>query len=248
MAERRMFAKKIIDSDAFLDLALSTQSLYFHLSMRADDDGFINNPKKIMRMIGASQNEMETLIQKRFLIAFEGGIVVIKHWRIHNYIQKDRYNPTLYQEIYKQIKVKGNQAYTDDVYSMDTQCIQDGDTGKVRLVKVSEVKDIKPTSESRIPPCPVEQIISMYQDQCTRLPKLRVIPDKTKNAISARWRQDTRFQSLQFWEGFFDYCNENKFLSGQANPRPGSERAFRADLNWVVNATNFANILNEKYS
>jgi uncharacterized protein YdaU (DUF1376 family) len=96
--------------------------------------------------------------------------------------------------------------------------------------------------------CPVEQIIRLYQETCTRLPRLRVIPDKTRNAISARWRQDVKFQSIEFWQGFFDYCNENKFLSGQSNPRPGSDRPFRADLNWVVNATNFANIINEKYA
>jgi hypothetical protein len=99
-----------------------------------------------------------------------------------------------------------------------------------------------------ISPCPVEQIINLYQDHCTRLPRLRVIPDKTKNAISARWRQDGKFQSLDFWKGFFDYCNENKFLSGQSNPRPGSDKPFRADLNWLVKPEPFANIINEKYA
>ena len=84
MAERRMFAKTIIDSDAFLDMPLSSQSLYFHLSMRADDDGFINNPRKIQRMIGASDDDLKLLIAKRFIIPFESGIVVIKHWRIHS--------------------------------------------------------------------------------------------------------------------------------------------------------------------
>ena len=94
MAERRMFAKTIIDSDAFLDMPLSTQALYFHLSMRADDDGFINNPRKIQRMIGASGDDLKLLLAKSFLIPFDSGIVVIKHWRIHNYIQKDRYKGT----------------------------------------------------------------------------------------------------------------------------------------------------------
>ena len=107
---------------------------------------------------------------------------------------------------------------------------------------------IKPTSESKIPPCPVEKIISMYQDRCSRLPKLRVIPDKTRTAISSRWRQDTKFQTLDFWQSFFDYCNDNKFLSGQSNPRPGSDKPFRADLNWLVKPEPFANIINEKYA
>ena len=98
MAERRMFAKTIIDSDAFLDMPLSAQSLYFHLSMRADDDGFINNPRKIQRMIGASDDDYKLLIAKNFIICFQSGVVVIKHWRIHNYIQSDRYKETVYLE------------------------------------------------------------------------------------------------------------------------------------------------------
>jgi uncharacterized protein YdaU (DUF1376 family) len=115
-------------------------------------------------------------------------------------------------------------------------------------ITINQEPDIKPTAKSLISPCPVEQIINLYQDHCTRLPRLRVIPDKTKNAISARWRQDSKFQSLDFWKGFFDYCNENKFLSGQSNPRPGSDKPFRADLNWLVKPEPFANIINEKYA
>lgn len=97
MPERRMFAKTIIDSDAFLDMPLSTQALYFHLSMRADDDGFVSNPRKVQRMIGCADDDLKLLIAEQYLIAFESGAVVIRHWRIHNYIQKDRYKPTLYQ-------------------------------------------------------------------------------------------------------------------------------------------------------
>ena len=90
MAERRMFARTIIDSDAFLDMPHTTQLLYFHLSMRADDDGFINNPKNIMRMIGCKDDDLKILLTKKFILPFESGVVVIKHWQIHNYIQKDR--------------------------------------------------------------------------------------------------------------------------------------------------------------
>ena len=124
IAERRMFAKTIIDSDAFLDMPLSTQALYFHLSMRADDDGFINNPKKIQRMIGSSDDDLKVLIAKRYLLPFESGVVVIKHWKIHNYIQKDRYKPTVYTEEKSMLAVKANGVYTDRIqngYSMDTQ-------------------------------------------------------------------------------------------------------------------------------
>ena len=112
MAERRMFAKTIIDSDAFIDMPLSTQALYFHLSMRADDDGFINNPKKIQRMIGASDDDLKMLIAKRFIIPFDSGIVVIKHWKIHNYIRGDRKKETMYPDEMALIEEKSNGAYT----------------------------------------------------------------------------------------------------------------------------------------
>lgn len=143
MAERRMFAKTIIDSDAFLDMPLSSQAFYFHLSMRADDDGFINNPKKIQRMVGASDDDFKLLIAKSFLIPFENGIVVIKHWKIHNYIQSDRYKETVYLEEKGMLKLKENKAYTLDENSMDTQCIQDVSNmeTQVRLGKDSLDKD-----------------------------------------------------------------------------------------------------------
>lgn len=138
MAERRMFAKTIIDSDAFLDMPLSTQALYFHLSMRADDEGFVNNPKKIQRMIAASEDDLKVLLMKNFIIAFESGVVVIKHWRIHNYIQKDRYKATVYQEERAQMTVKDN-----GVYTMDTECVQDAHKmdSQYRLVKDRLVED-----------------------------------------------------------------------------------------------------------
>lgn len=135
MAERRMFAKTIIDSDSFLDMPHSTQLLYFHLSMRADDDGFINNPKNIMRMIGCKDDDMSVLITKKFIIPFESGIVVIKHWKIHNYIAKDRYKETKYKKEKETLQLDENNSYTtciQPVYKMDTQ---------VRLGKVSIGKD-----------------------------------------------------------------------------------------------------------
>ena len=127
MAERRMFSKKIIDSDEFLDMPLKTQSLYFHLAMRADDDGFINNPKKLIRAIGASQSDLEMLIEKRFIIAFDSGILAIRHWKVHNYIAKDRYHTTMFVDEKKQLSCDENGAYMDEkesVYNPYTTCIQ----------------------------------------------------------------------------------------------------------------------------
>ena len=113
MAEKRMFTQKIIDSDAFLEMPLSTQALYFHLNMRADDDGFVNSPKRIQRTVGASEDDLKLLILKRFVIGFETGVIVIKHWRMHNTLKNDRYKPTQYQEELAMLEVKSNKSYTE---------------------------------------------------------------------------------------------------------------------------------------
>lgn len=111
MAERRMFAKTIIDSDAFLDMPISARLLYYDLGMRADDDGFVNSPKKIMRMIGSTQDDLSILALRKFIIPFENGIVVIKHWKIHNYIRKDTYTETKYLEQKEQLELDENNSY-----------------------------------------------------------------------------------------------------------------------------------------
>ena len=114
MADKRMFTKKIIDSDAFLDMPLSSQALYFHICMNADDDGFVNNPRRIARLIGASEDDLKLLVMKRFLLAFPSGVVVVKHWRMHNTLKSDRYHPTDYREELNSLYVKKNKAYTDN--------------------------------------------------------------------------------------------------------------------------------------
>lgn len=119
MAEKRMFTQKITDSDPFLDMPLSAQALYFHLNMNADDDGFVNNPKKIQRTIGASIDDLKLLIVKRFLIGFDNGVIVIKHWRMHNTLRKDRYNPTQYQDELAMLQIKSNKSYTEKLPEPD---------------------------------------------------------------------------------------------------------------------------------
>ena len=140
MAERRMFSKTIIDSDAFLDMPQTTQLLYFHLSMRADDDGFINNPKSIMRNCKCGESDLRLLAEKKFIIPFESGIVVIKHWKIHNYIRNDRYKETKYKEEKSTLALDENNAYTNRLQlgcKMDPNGIPmvDGMDTQVRLGK-----------------------------------------------------------------------------------------------------------------
>ena len=127
MAERRMFAKTIVTSDAFLDMPMSARCLYFTLGMFADDDGFVNSPKSIMRQVGATVDDMNILVSKRFVLVFDSGVIVIKHWRIHNYIQSDRYHPTKYQEEKDMLTFDENGSYSlpVEISTMYTECIQD---------------------------------------------------------------------------------------------------------------------------
>ena len=113
MAERRMFAKSIVLSDAFLDMPLTARCLYFTLGMMADDDGFVSGPKAIMRQCGASQDDMAILLQKRYVLGFESGVIVIKHWRINNYLRNDRYQQTTYLEERDTLALDQKGAYTE---------------------------------------------------------------------------------------------------------------------------------------
>ena len=157
MANRRMFSKKIVDTDAFLDMSLSAQALYLHLLLRADDDGFIANPKKIMRMLGSQDDDYKILIAKRFIIQFESGVCVIKHWLIHNLIRNDRYTATQWTK-------EKNELVIDDKtkkYSLpkpkDYNVIPNGNQmapqvrlGKVRLGKVNKFADKSANKENKI--------------------------------------------------------------------------------------------------
>ena len=140
MAQRRMFSRKITETDHFLEIPLSSQALYFHLNMGADDEGFIDKAKTIQRTIGASDDDMKLLIAKRFLIPFDSGVVVIRHWRIHNYIQADRFQATIYQNEKEQLDF--DKSKIASIKPLD-QCIQNGyrmDT-QVRLGEDSLDKD-----------------------------------------------------------------------------------------------------------
>lgn len=140
MAQRRMFSRKITDTDKFIEMPATTQNLYFHLNMNADDEGFVDRVSIIQRMIGASGDDLKLLIAKGFIIPFESGVVVIRHWRIHNYIQADRFQATIYQNEKSQIEyddtktanIKPLEQCVQDVYKLDTQ---------VRLGKDSLDKD-----------------------------------------------------------------------------------------------------------
>src|SRR3990167_602672 len=156
MANKRMFSLQIVDSDAFLDMPQSSQLLYYNLCMRADDEGFVGNPKKIMRIVGTQEDDLKILLAKRFLLSFKTGVVVIKHWLIHNTIRMDRFNPTTYQTEKMMLITKENKAYSEltttrqpDDNQLETQVkLSKVNSSKVKL---SKSKDATPESVAGIP-------------------------------------------------------------------------------------------------
>ena len=227
MAERRMFAKTIIDSDAFLDMPITSQLLYFHLSMRADDDGFVNKPKSIMRMIGCKDDDLMLLFGKKFLIPFESGVVVIKHWKIHNYIRKDTYTETKYKEEKATLEMDENNAYrlsNGDPLQLCDDTVTDASTqdrlGKVREGK--DNKDILPEAEpapdppkQKKPSSPV--VISI------------LLNDKTEYQITeedvANWKE--LYQAV-------DIMQELRKMKGWADANP-SKRKTRGGIKRFIN-------------
>lgn len=143
-----MFSKDIVNSDAFLEMPVSSQLLYFQLGMEADDDGFVSSPKRIARMIGVNDDDLKVIISKRFVLSFPSGIVVIKHWKINNYIQSDRYKPTRYLEEKSKVYTKDNGSYTDCIQKaskMETQVR----LGKVSLGKATYKEEPKENPQAR---------------------------------------------------------------------------------------------------
>ncbi|MCS8572978.1 conserved phage C-terminal domain-containing protein [Pediococcus pentosaceus] len=183
MAQRRMFSKKITDTDIFLDMPLSSQALYFHLNMHADDDGFVSNAKTVKRMIGSSDDDLKLLLTKNFIFAFESGVVVIKDWKIHNYIRKDTYNTTIYGDEKEQLSQDENGSYTLSPRAVDEPSPQVR-LGKVRLGKDSNIYSSS-NDEPHIDLKTFKEIISYLNEKAGT--KYRASGSKTQRLIKARF-------------------------------------------------------------
>lgn len=131
MAQRRMFNKAITNSDDFLEMPVSSQNLYFHLSMNADDDGFINNWKSIMKLTGSKEDDLKVLVAKQYIIPFETGVIIIRHWRLNNYLRSDRFTPSNHQKELAQLTLDEN-----NIYQMSSTGIPNGNPDKIRLDKI----------------------------------------------------------------------------------------------------------------
>lgn len=145
MAQKRMFSKDVINNDNFIEMPDSSQNLYFHLSLDADDDGFVANYKSIMRMLGKKEDDLKVLIAKQFIIPFENGVLVIRHWKLNNYIQKDRYKETIYKEEKALLSVDNS-----NVYNMDTNCIHSIDKNRLDKISIEESSSNTTTKKENI--------------------------------------------------------------------------------------------------
>ena len=171
MAEKRMFSRTLISSDAFLDLPLTAQGLFFHLCMRADDDGFVDSPKKIMREVQAKQKDLDALKKKRYILVFDSGVVLIKHWFIHNTIAKDRYTPTIYTDERSKVMLKCGKPYAECKPSDNksyTECKQFEDKTEPRIDKNREDKD---REEDSAPVCDTFNTEQAWNDTFALYPK-----------------------------------------------------------------------------
>lgn len=236
MAERRMFAKVIVDSDLFLDMPLSTQALYFHLGMRADDAGFVNSPKKIQRMVGASGDDLKLLEAKGFIIPFESGVVVITHWRNNNYIQKDRYKETIYLAEKSLLEVTDNGSYN----KMDTECIQNVSTADTQ---VSIGKDSKELIVSKDTICQTD----VRQDIEKAVEAWNALEPLGYSKISRLSSKSQRYQSLK--ARISEYGIED-VLKAIDNVRRSSylvDQTWFA-FDWFVKPNNFPKVLEGKYN
>ena len=240
MAERRMFAKAIVLSDAFLDMPLSARCLYFTLGMFADDDGFVGSPKGIMRQCGASQDDMLVLIQKRFVLAFDSGVIVIKHWRINNYLQNDRHKETTYIEELQTLDIDDKGAYTEKTSeikglpTMYTDCIQNVYTDKNSIDKDSIGENRLDKGSMR---GEVEEIVDLYKTHCPSLPDVKKITEKRKKSIKALLKAYT---IEEITEGF-DKAEASDFCKGKGN------QGWKADFDFLINQNNLAKVLEGKY-
>ena len=151
MAEKRMFSNRVIDTDEFLEMPATAQMLYFHLSMNADDDGFVGKPKTIMRMCRASQDDLTVLLGKQFVISFDTGVIVIRHWKIHNFIRKDTYHPTIYEKEKEMLSLDKSDAYSlehhqDESVTSPLQ-VRNVDKNSIEKVREDKVREDKKRKE-----------------------------------------------------------------------------------------------------
>jgi len=263
MSERRMFAKSIIDTDAFLELPLSTQALYFHLSMRADDEGFVSKPKSVQRLIRASDDDFKLLIAKRYILIFDTGVIVIKHWKIHNYIRGDRLQKTNYRDEREKLVLQSNGAYTEadgdktvpiqslktlvnaECQSSDSQmsgrCQSSVSIGKDSIGKDSIDLTIINDSLSDSKSDPKQKIIEMWNELSVYgIPPVKRISEGSKRMTCLRSRMK-QFTLDDFAEAI-EQIKQSSFLQGK------NKQGWMITFDWFILPSNFSKVLEGNYN
>lgn len=261
LAQKRMFTMKIVDSDAFLEMPLSTQCLYFHLNMRADDDGFIGNPKRIMKITGASEDDLRLLIAKRFVLTFEDGVIVIKHWRMHNTLSRDRYAETSYTDEKKMLLLKDNGSYSltggnpiDDTRLIErsgrqTQQRRNKDATKTHSDKGLDIdKDIESdkdnnliVSKDTIRQTDVRRVIEEWNKlQDVGIAPIRDIKPASKRCQMLKGR--IREYGMNDLLKAMDNIRHSDFLRGE------NKNGWMITFDWFVKPNNFLKVLEGNYN
>lgn len=239
MAEKRMFAKSIVLSDAFLDMPMSARCLYFTLGMLADDDGFVGGPKSIMRQCGASQDDLMILLSKRYILAFESGVIVIKHWRINNYLQNDRIVPTTYQEELKTLTLDEKKSYVE----IDKKpCIQnvytvENSIEEKRVEESSRGLSI-PSGIDRSTADAVEQVVTAWNSYTDLKPITKVVPGKQRDTLL---RARIREYGLEKILEAIDIIPKCPFLMGD------NKNGWTITFDWFIKPNNFPKVLEGNY-
>lgn len=230
MRNKRMFSVDIVDTDKFLDMPTSTQALYFHLGMRADDDGFVTSPKKILAVSGCNNDDLKLLIAKNFIIPFESGVIVITDWKINNYLRSDRYTPSRCIEEKKNlVEINGEYQIISAGIPNVNQCVTDVATQK-RIEEKRIEKNRRDKGE-------YQQIADMYNNTCVSFPHLTKLSENRKKAIKARLKTYT----LEDFQKLFEMAEASGFLKGQ------NDRNWSATFDWLIKDSNMAKVLDGNY-
>lgn len=237
VANKRMININLVDSDKFLEMPPTTQNLYFHLCVRADDDGFVNSPRRIQRTVCANDDDLKLLIAKEYVIPFESGVIVITHWKIHNTIQKDRYHTTQYENELRELTTKKNGEYTFK-NSLDTKCIQNVSKLETELDK-TRLDKTRLDKTSTLSKVPYQRIINLYNEICSNLPKVVKSTENRKKTVQARFKEYD--EDVEVFKRLFNKANESDFLCGK------NERQWHADFDWLLNQQNMAKVLEDRY-
>lgn len=260
MAEKRMFSKKITDADAFIEMSSAAQALYFHLNQSADDDGFNNQVQIAMMKAHASVDDLRVLMAKNFIIRFENGVIVIKHWRMHNTLRLDRYTPTSFQDELAMLNIKPNLSYTliDDGCQTVAKRLPNGcpSIDKIRIDKIRLEEDsitarardgdddligdeVETPVTERVHIADWQTIADDFNRICKHLPKIKSpMADDRKKTVKARLSE---YPDISL-TAVFERVEKSDFLTGQTS-KPWNGCSF----DWIFNKSNFRKIVEGNY-